>query len=133
MNSRYRFANERFLTGQLDWLSDAFKVLLVDKTYTVQTDVHHTLADVPVSARVAASPALTGKSATDGVARADDVTVNTVQGQEVFALVIYHASDSESDSELVAYIDTANGLPYLPQGTTMVVHWDTGPAGIFSL
>ena len=72
MNSRYRFANERFLTGQLDWLSDAFKVLLVDKTYTVQTDVHHTLADVPVSARVAASPALTGKSATDGVARADD-------------------------------------------------------------
>ena len=133
-NVRYSFANERFLTGQLDWTAGTFKIVLIDATkYSVQPDVDQTLADIPVAARIAISGLLAGMTATKGVAKANDVTMATVQGQEVQALVIFHDTGNEGTSELVAYLDTANGLPYIPQGTTAVIHWDTGPNGIFRL
>lgn len=133
-NQRYIYANERFLSGQLNWLSDSFRVVLVDtRIYFVQPDVHHSLADIPLAARVATSNPLTGKTATGGVARADDPVIGPVYGQDITAMVVYHHTGTENTSELVCYLDTAHGLPFTPQGETVRIHWDDGPNGIFKL
>lgn len=131
-NEKYTFAREQFLKGQLDWINDTFKVLLVDTAnYSFAKDSDRTLADVPVSARIATSSALSGKTATDGVARASNVTVNSVAGPAIGAITIFHATGTDSTSELVCYLDTGIGLPWNPQGGNVVIHWDTGPSGIF--
>lgn len=133
-NERYAYANEQFLSGQLNWLTGTFKVLLVDTAnYTFLKDVDHSLADVPASARVGTSAALSGKTAADGVARADDITVTSVVGPTIEALIIFHDTGTENTSELVCYLDTGIGLPWDPQGGNVAIHWDTGPNGIFKL
>jgi hypothetical protein len=133
-NERYTFANERFLTGQLDWITDTFKVLLVNTAnYTFLKDVHQYLADVPTDARVATSAALANPVATGGVALADDITINSVSGPLIEAIIIFHDTGSDTTSELICYLDTGIGLPWNPQGGNVVIHWDRGPNGIFKL
>lgn len=134
MNTRYAFANEQFLSGQLSWGNQTFKVVLVNTNfYTPLPEVHRSLADVPANARIAISSALAGKSATGGVARASDLTINSVTGPVIGAWIIFHDTGTELTSELIAYIDTATGLPWNPQGLNVVIHWDSGPNGIFKL
>lgn len=133
-NDRYTFANQQLLSGQINWTSDNLKVLLVNTAnYTFLKDVHQSLSDVPLSARIATSGALTGKTATGGVARASDLTINAVSGPVIGAFIIFKDSGTDSTSTLICYIDTGNGLPWNPQGGNVVIHWDTGPNGIFKL
>lgn len=134
MNTRYSYANQQFLSGNLNWLAQTFRVLLINtNAYTVQPTVHRTLADIPAGAQIATSPALTGMGVTNGVATAANVTIPTVTGPVIGAWVIFHDTGVASTSELIAYIDTAIGLPWNPQGLNVVIHWDTGPNGIFKL
>lgn len=134
MNERYSYANERFLSGQINWLTGTFRVVLIDtNNYAFLKDVHHSLADIPLAARVAISAPLVGMTATNGVARASDVIMGPVYGQEIEALVIYHERTTELTSELVLYADNAHGLPFIPQGDMVRIHWDAGPSGIFAL
>jgi hypothetical protein len=133
-NTRYAYANERMLTGQIDWLTDTIKVVLVSTSdYVVLPDTHRHLSDVPIPARVAISDALTSKTAASGVARATDLTINSVSGPVVDALILFHDTGNEGTSELICYLDTGVGLPWDPQGQDVVIHWDTGPNGIFKL
>lgn len=133
-NELYSFARQRFLSGQINWLSDTFKVLLVDTAnYTFVKNINQHLADIPVAARIATSGALTGTSATNGVALADDVTVNSVTGPSIEAIVIFHDTGNANTSELICYLDTGIGLPWNPVGGNVVIHWDRGPNGIFVL
>jgi len=133
-NVRYSYGNEQFLRGQIDWLTDTIKAVLVDTNrYAVAPDVDQHLVDIPTVARIATSAALSGKTALNGVARAADLTIATVQGQTVQAVVLYRDTTDETTSELIAFLDTGVGLPYTPQGTTAVIHWDSGPNGIFKL
>jgi hypothetical protein len=133
-NELYSFARQQFLSGQLNWLTGTFNVLLVDiGNYTFVKDVDRHLADIPVAARIATSSALTGASATNGVALADDVTINAVTGPSIEAIVIFHDTGNATTSELICYLDTGIGLPWNPQGGNVVIHWDRGPNGIFVL
>jgi hypothetical protein len=133
-NIRFSYANERFLSGQLNWLAQTFRVVMVDTTiYQVQATVHRHLADVPLTARIHVSPPLTGMTATGGRAMADNVTTSVVIGPTVQAVIIFHDTGDASTSELIVYLDTLYGLPYHPQGEPVVIHWDTGPNGIFLL
>jgi hypothetical protein len=133
-NERYTYANERFLTGQLDWLTDTFKVLLVDTAnYAFAKNVDRHLSDIPTAARIGATAALTGKTATNGVALAGDATATSVTGPSIEAIVIYHDTGNDATAELICYLDTGIGLPWDPQGANVVIHWDTGPNGIFKL
>jgi hypothetical protein len=133
-NILYDFARNQFLSGQLSWLAQPFGVVLINTNfYTVQPSIHRTLSDVPANARIAVSPNLTSNSASGGVARAADLVITNVTGPVIEALVIFHNTGTDSTSELIAYIDTAMNLPWTPQGLNVVVHWDTGPNGIFKL
>jgi len=133
-NSLYDKGREAFLTGAINWSSDTIKVVLVDGAdYTVNLSTDQYLSDVPSGARVATSSALGSKTTTAGVADAADVTLTAVTGDPSEALVIYKDTGVASTSPLIAYIDTATGLPVTPNGGDITIAWDSGANKIFKL
>jgi hypothetical protein len=133
-NALYDKGRQGFLEGAIDWDTDDIRVILVDTgAYTVNLATHDNLDDVPVGARIATSGAFSGKTVTDGVADANDVTLSSVSGVQSEALVIYKHTGTESTSRLIAYIDTATGLPITPNGADITIQWDNGANKIFKL
>ncbi|MGO4700288.1 hypothetical protein [Dyella sp. 2RAB6] len=135
-NTLYDKGRQRFLEAQTNWLTDSFKVLLVDTgAYTPNFSTHEFLSDIPTSARVGTTSgvALTSKTTTGGAADAADITFSSVTGASIEALVIYKDTGTEGTSPLVAYIDTATGLPITPNGGDIIVTWDNGANKIFKL
>ena len=133
-NALYDKARESFLKGEIDWSSDDIRVILVDTAdYTVDLANHDFLDDIAAGARVATSGAFTTKTTTAGVADADDITYSSVTGDVSEALVIYKHTGTESTSNLIAYIDTATGLPVTPNGGDITITWDSGSDKIFKL
>lgn len=133
-NALYDKGREAFLNGDIDWLNDDIRVILVDLAdYTQNLATHDFLDDVPVGARVATSGSLTSKTSTAGVADAADVTWPLVTGDQSEAIVLYKHTGTESTSNLIAFIDTATGLPVTPNGGDITVQWDNGSNKIFKL
>lgn len=133
-NTLYDFARQRFLEAQINWMTETIKVILVDTgAYTPQTAVHQYLADIPISARIAGPVTLTSKSTAGGAADAADCTFTSVSGASIEAIVIYSDSGTEATSPLIAFIDTATGLPITPNGGDIIVTWDNGANKIFKV
>ena len=133
-NALYDKARERFLTGQFNWSTDSIKSVLVDTgAYTVSLTSHEFLSDISSSARVSTSGAFTGKTTTGGAADANDITFSSVSGSSIEAIVIYCDTGTEATSPLIAFIDTATGLPITPNGGDIIVTWDNGANKIFKL
>lgn len=133
-NTLYDKARQRFLEAQINWMTDTVKAILVDTgAYTPQTAIHEYLADIPLSARIAGPVTLTAKATTSGAADAADSTFTSVSGPSIEAIVIYIDTGTEATSPLVAYIDTATGLPITPNGGDIIVTWDNGANKIFKV
>ena len=133
-NELYDKGRQGFLDGSIDWDTDDIRAILIDTDdYTVDLESHDNLDDIPAGARVAVSGALTGKTVTDGVADADDITFSAVTGDQSEALVLYKHTGVESTSRLIAYIDSATGLPVTPNGGDIEVKWADGDDKIFKL
>lgn len=133
-NTLYDYARQRFLEAQINWMTDTVKVILVDTgAYTPQTAVHQYLSDIPTSARIAGPVTMAGKATTGGAADANDVTFAAVTGASIEAIIIYVDSGTEATSPLIAYIDTATGLPITPNGGDIIVTWDNGTNKIFKV
>lgn len=129
----YSKGKENLLTGDIDWLSDDIKAVLVDTgAYTHNISTNEFLADISLGV-VATSSNFSGKSATDGVADADDITFTSVTGPQCEAVVIYKDTGSAATSPLIAYIDSASGLPVTPSGGNIDVIWDSGSNKIFAI
>lgn len=133
-NALYTKYLEAALQGQINWMSDNIKVVLVDSaSYTVNLATHQYLSDVPSGSRTATSANLSSKAATGGVADAADVTFSAVTGPVSEILVIYKDTGTASTSPLIAYIDTATGLPVTPNGGDITVVWPNDSGKIFTL
>ena len=133
-NALYAKGREGFLDGSIDWDTNDIRTLLVDAAdYTINLATHDNLDDIPSGARVAVSGAMTGKTVTDGVADAADVTFTAVTGDQCELIVIYKHTGTESTSRLICAIDTATGLPVTPNGGDIVIAWDNGANKIFKL
>lgn len=133
-NALYDKGREKFLTGAINWSSDSIKAVLVDAAdYTVNLSTHEFLSDITAGGRVATSAAFSSKTTTAGVADAADITFTAVSGDPSEALVIYKDTGSAATSPLIAYLDTATGLPVTPNGGDITVTWDNGSNKIFKL
>jgi hypothetical protein len=133
-NALYAKGRQGFLDGSIDWDTDDIRLILIDAAdYTVDLATHDNLDDIPAGARVAVSGSLASKTVTDGVADAADVTLPSVSGDPSEALVLYKHTGTESTSRLIAYIDTATGLPITPNSGDVVVAFDNGANKIFKL
>ena len=132
-NALYTKYKEARLGGDVAWDSDNIKCVLVDTAdYVVNLATDQYLSDVTLAGRVATSVNFTTKSITDGIADADDITFSAVTGDVSEALVIYKDTGVEATSNLIAYIDTATGLPVTPNGGDITVQWDNGVNKIFN-
>lgn len=133
-NALYDKAREGYLNGNLNWLTDDVRAILIDAdTYTVNLATHQFLTDVPGGSRISVSGTLTTKTATAGVADADDVSFSLVSGASVEAILLYKHTGTDSTARLIAYLDTATGLPFTPSGGNVAIQWDNGANRIFKL
>lgn len=133
-NTLYDKARQRFLEGQLNMLTDTVKVMLVDTgAYTPNFATHEFLADIPISARITPPQTMTSKTTTGGAFDAADVTFTSVSGASIEAIIIFSDTGTEASSPLIAYIDTATGLPITPNGGDIIVTWDNGANKIFKV
>jgi hypothetical protein len=134
MNVRYPYGNEKILTGEIPWLTAPIKVLLIGTNNYTYSDVHQHLSDIPIAARIQMSGTLTGRTATLGVADANDVLLPAVPaGQNGDAIVVLHDTGLESTSVLIAYLNDGVGLPVSPDGSNIEINWDNAANKIFKL
>lgn len=137
-NSAYSTTTNKLLTSGISILTDNIKAVLVDSAdYTANLTTDGNLSDIPVAARVATSANLANKTLTDDadgtVFDADDITFTAVTGDPSEAIVLYKDTGVEATSSLIAFIDTATGLPITPNGGNIQVAWDNGTNKIFRL
>lgn len=134
-NSLFDKGREAFLTGAINMSSVNVKLILVDHgvdTPNVATDDF--LNDITAGARIATSGNFTSKTVTNGVFDAADVTLTSVTGASCESIVIYNDTPAtEATKHLIAYIDTATGLPVTPNGGDITIVWDSGANKIFKL
>lgn len=134
-NGLYDAGRQGFLGGDIDWDADTIQAILVDTAlYTVNLGTDDFLNDVPVGARVGSAVTLSSKTTTAGVADAADISFTGLSGApSIEALVIFKSTGVESTSRLIAYIDTATGLPVSAGATQVDVQWDNSTNRIFKL
>lgn len=133
-NALYDKAREKFLLAQINWSSDTLAAVLVDTgAYTPNLTTHEFLSDIPIGARISTSGALSGKTTALGAADANDTTFTAVTGTTVETIIIYKDTGTAATSSLIAYVDTATGLPITPNGGDIIVTWDNGANKIFKL
>ena len=143
-NALYDKARESFLSANptIDWDTDTIKVTLIDTgNYTVNLSTHQYMNTntVAAAAKIGSPQTLGTKTVTAGVADAADITFSAVTGASVEALIIWKdgggggTSASGTTDPLIAYIDTATGLPVTPNGGDITVAWDNGSNKIFKL
>lgn len=130
----YDKGREAFALGDIDWVADTIKAVLIDAAdYTADQVNHDFLDDIPVAARVSTSAALAGKTATNGVC---DHTVGTfvaAAGDTAEAVVYFKDTGVEGTSALIAYVDNFAGLPVIPNGTDITFTPSTGANKLFKL
>lgn len=113
-------------------LSGTVRCTLVDLADYTYNAAHDFYDDVPVAARVSAVTLTSGKTYTNGLFDAADVTFSAVTGDVSEALILWIDTGVESTSRLVAFFDTGvTGLPVTPNGGDINVTWNAG--GIFQL
>jgi hypothetical protein len=133
-NTLFDKGRERFATAALSWTADTIKVILVDTAaYTANFTTHEFKSDISGSAIIAGPITLASKTATGGACDAADATFTSVSGASIEAIIIYKDTGTDATSPLIAYIDTATGLPITPNGGDIIVTWDNGPNRIFKL
>lgn len=130
-NALYDHGREGFLDGSIDWDTDTIRAVLIDTgTYSVNLATHEDYADI--SGVVGSeSGAFASKTVTAGVADAADITFSTVSGNTVEAIIIFLDTGAAANDRLIAYIDTATGLPVTPNGGDINIAFNA--SGIFKL
>lgn len=118
MSDFYDKGLEKFLRGEIAFHTATIKGVLIDVAdYTVDLAAHEFLSDIPSAARVAISPALTGKTTPAGVADADPYAFAAVTGDPSEAVAYFVDTGTASTSPLISYHDSAtSGLPVTPNG-----------------
>lgn len=133
-NALYDTGRAAFLGADVDWLADNIKLYLVDNAdYTVNLSTHDFADDIATGGKVATSGNFASKTATAGVADAADITLTAVTGDPSESIVIWKDTGTQSSSQLIAYLDTATGLPVTPNGGDINIVWDSGANKIFKL
>jgi len=121
---------EAILQGTHDLSSLAVRAVLIDTgtyTYSAAHDAYDDLSGVVGTE----SGALGTKTFTDGTFDSADITFSAVTGTTAEALVLFIDSGTPATDYLIAYVDSATGLPVTPNGGDINV--SVNVSGWFSL
>jgi hypothetical protein len=131
MNAFYDLGIKRIADGAIDLLTDDIQVIGVDSTYIPNYSTDEFEDDV--SGFVGSAVSLSGKTTTAGRFLADNTTLSAVSGNAIRYLLIFKNTGSSATSPLIALIDTGINLPLTPNGSDILLVWDTGSKGIFKI
>lgn len=125
---------EGFLDGSIDWDTNDMRVMLVKSAYSFVAS-HKFIGDLPAAtADNGRSAALGTKTVANGVADAADTSLVATAAVACNALIVYQYNASDAAARLIAYIDTATGLPFTPAASqTVNIAFDNGANKIFKL
>jgi len=118
-------------TSVVDLDTDTIKAMFIDHaddTPVVATDdfIDDLLSAGRVPA-IASAPALGTKTVgtvAAGVFDAADTVFTALTGDQVESLILFKDTGAEATSKLVAFWDTATGLPLTPNGGDVTVAWN---------
>lgn len=132
-NALYDLGRQGILDRTIDMTAGTIKVALIRSGSF--NDSHEFLSDLTgAGATVVASVALSSVTEAGGVFDAANSTFTSVaSGSACGALIIFNDTGTGSTSRLVAWIDTATGLPVTPNGQNITITWDSGANKIFKL
>lgn len=135
-NFIYKKAKQALLNGDIAVDTNDLKILFVDTTtYTANQNTDEFVSDITSSAIKQRSIALTNKTTTNGILDADDVYTSAYIGSSFNAIILYQVGSSDSNSRLISYIDTSDGLPFegsnSPLGVT--INWSNDSNKILSI
>jgi len=133
-NLYYNYANLMLGNGTHtlpDLDTHNIKAVLIDHgDVTPLVASHQDLDDIDASP-VATSGNMSGASITNGAIDFADFAFTTVSGDSAESLNFYYDSGTPSTSPLIAYFDTATGLPVTPNGADINVALNG--SGLFKL
>lgn len=149
-NALTDMARAMFARGEIDWVNGTFKAVLLDTFGVSFATVNQTGVGVPANlalipqtyrdngASSFAGMPLVTSVLDNGACDADDVTFTAVQtistsGSALEAVVIYMVGVSEALSPVIAWLDTATGLPIVPNGGDIICTFDQGSNRLFRL
>lgn len=141
-NVLYDEGRNAFLQGSINWVAHNIKQQYVNlagvaSPYIFNASLDKFFASVPTSARVNTSASLAGKTATAGIADANDTLSTAVSGPTIGAIILFRkanaAAATADEDPLIAYIDTATGMPVQPNGGDITTQWDGTTNRIFKL
>jgi hypothetical protein len=120
------------LNAGLNLSSLTIKAALVDTGVVAYNSAHDNYDDIS-SALIGTPVTLTGKTTTGGVfdSSTNPSFTGLVGAPTIEAVVVYYDSGVPSTSTLIAWIDSATGLPVAAGATQVDVTWDA--SGIFAL
>lgn len=135
-NFVYKKTKEALLNGDIDFLSNQFKIMLVDASaYTPNENSHEFVSDIPVNAIVKRSEALSNISTSSGILDAQDLLVSAFDGTAFDSIILYQYNSNDTQARLFFYIDTAQGLPFDGSNSvsSVTIIWNDGSGKILSL
>lgn len=131
-NVVYPRFKQALLSPGVNLATATVSTILVDTATYTYSPTHEFLSSIPAGARAGTPQPLTSKTVTNGVFDAAAVQFPTVPlGSALEAVVVYVNTGNDATSRLVAFIDTAEGLPVTPNGGNIDVDWDED--GVFEL
>jgi hypothetical protein len=133
----YDKGRERFLgpaSGQINWINDTIKAVLVSSSYAPNLTTHEFASSIQTHTGSVTPQTLATKTATNGVADADDVTFTTLAVDFVVDyVVLFKDSGAINTSPLICAISGAIGIPLTGSGGDITVQWNNGSNKIFKL
>lgn len=136
-NGLYDAGRNGFARGDIHWKAggDTIKAILIDAaSYTVNLATHANLSDIPGGAIVGAPVAVVPADPVAGVCDAPDIAFIGLSGApSIEALVLYKDTGVAGTSTLIAYIDSATGLPTGTGAAEVDVAWSNAANKIFKL
>lgn len=113
------------LSTKVDLVADTIKVLFYSGSITTTNEF---VSDLTGASIIARSGALAGKTVTNGVFDANDLTVTAVTGSAFTHVILYKDTGADATSVLTAVFDVAS---FTPNGGDINVVFNA--SGLFSI
>ena len=113
------------LAGDIDFDANDIRVLFYSGSYSSS---HEFVADLTGASIIARSGALGGKTTTNGVFDANDVTVTAVSGSAFTHVILFKHTGSDATANLIAIFDITS---FTPTGADVSVVFSA--SGLFSI
>lgn len=135
-NFIYKKTKQALLNGDIAVDTNDLKILFINTaTYTANQNSDEFVSDVASSAIKARSTALANKTTTNGILDANDVQLTAYPGDAFDAIILYQVGTSDSNSRLIFYIDTSDGLPFEGSNSALgvTINWSNDSNKILSI